>query len=102
MNPIYVHNILTKVFQNFEETIERVKEKFLLSRPIKKYTNNSMSMSYIETEYSEAERRPFKCDLWLWREWCRDIDKQFVHFLEVKALLAEMDKYLQKYNLQDK
>lgn len=47
MSDVYIQNILNKVFRDFEETIYKIREKFLESQPIKKATDNSMSMSHI-------------------------------------------------------
>ena len=62
-----------------------------------------MSVSYIETEISPREKRPFREELWLWREWRAPLTKIFLKPLpEVEKQVKNMEVFMEQFNSEDK
>jgi hypothetical protein len=49
MNEVYIKNILQKIVKSFEESVNKIRNHFLLNQPIKRTIENSMEISVIET-----------------------------------------------------
>lgn len=49
MSPTYIHSILAKTYLDFRETMNKMRDYFIVMKPQKTKINNSMSISYIET-----------------------------------------------------
>ena len=70
MSPVYIQGILTKVYGDFSDAVTKIRDSFLTSQPHKrKNLEDSMSISHISERNVPADRRPFKAEFWLWKNW---------------------------------
>ena len=61
MSSVYLKGILGKVYSDFKDTVNKIKEAFMAVHPMKrKKIEDSMSISHISEVSSPKERRPSK------------------------------------------
>ena len=78
MSSVYIQGILNKVYNDFRETVAKIRDAFLAVQPNRrKKVEDSMSISYISETSAPSERRPSKAEFWLWHNWKAELHHDF-------------------------